>query len=49
MDQTKMINSHPNLKVNCFGHIHEGYGEEVLPNGVRLDYSPINKPIVIEL
>jgi Icc-related predicted phosphoesterase len=56
-EQTKMINSHPNLKVNCFGHIHEGYGEELLPNGVRLinaslctlDYSPINKPIVIEI
>ncbi len=44
-------------KLHVFGHIHEGYGHSVHPNGVHLvnashvdeNYKPVNKPIRIIL
>jgi Icc-related predicted phosphoesterase len=55
--QAKLIKTLPNLKVNCFGHIHEGYGMTRSPENIilinastcTLDYTPSNKPIVIEI
>lgn len=56
---TDLMNRIPklkNLKLHVFGHIHEGYGHEVI-NGthfvnashVNEAYEPVNKPIRIEL
>ncbi len=41
-------------KVNCFGHIHEGYGTSIEDDTILINcsllnrrYSPVNKPIVL--
>jgi len=44
-------------QVNAFGHIHEGYGMTLMPNGALCinastctgDYKPTNPPIVLDL
>lgn len=46
----------PELKVHCFGHIHEGYGIAEL-NGIKFvnscicneNYKPVNAPIVFDI
>ena len=53
----KRIEELPNLKVHCFGHIHEGYGMVEHPKGFKminasvctLRYQPTNKPVEIEI
>lgn len=55
--QAKLIKTLPNLKVNCFGHIHEGYAVVRTAENVQLinastcslRYTPTNKPIVVEI
>lgn len=50
------IYSLQNLKLHVFGHIHEGYSQEI-HDGIRyvnasictLGYQPTNKPIVVEI
>ena len=41
-------------KINCFGHIHEGYGTSVENDIIYINcsllnrrYSPVNKPIIV--
>jgi predicted phosphodiesterase len=56
-EQAKRILELKDLKINCFGHIHEGYGLTETPDGVQLinasvctlRYQPWNKPIEIEI
>lgn len=56
-EQAKRIDELKDLKVNCFGHIHEGYGMTDTANGVHLinasvctiRYYPWNKPVEIEI
>jgi len=48
------LNTLKNLKLHCFGHIHEGYGKSkdsrsVNASYVDEQYMPVNKPIRIEL
>ena len=53
----KRIDDLKDLKVHCFGHIHEGYGMAQHPNGFAminasvctLRYNPTNKPVEIEI
>ena len=55
-DLTNKLKELPNLKVHCFGHIHEGYGMGQMENVVlinastcNLRYEPVNKPVEIEI
>jgi Icc-related predicted phosphoesterase len=55
-DLRKAIKNRIKPKVNCFGHIHEGYGvlEEdgityVNASIMNKTYDPVNKPIVVEV
>jgi len=56
-EQAKRILDLKDLKVNCFGHIHEGYGMRETATGLllinasvcTLRYYPWNKPVEIEL
>jgi predicted phosphodiesterase len=56
-EQAKRITELKDLKINCFGHIHEGYGLTETAEGVQLinasvctlRYQPWNKPIEIEI
>ena len=56
-EQIKRIAELKDLKINCFGHIHEGYGLSETADGVQLinasvctlRYQPWNKPIEIEI
>jgi len=53
----KRIEELPNLKVHCFGHIHEGYGMVEHEKGFMminastctLRYQPTNKPVEIDI
>lgn len=57
VDLSNRIKDLKDLKVHCFGHIHEGYGMKEHENGFALinastctvRYEPINKPIEIEI
>jgi len=55
-DLMNRINKLKNLKLHIFGHIHEGYGVEKINDITFVNasictqrYSPINKPIIIEI
>ena len=55
-DLLARIKELPQLKLHCFGHIHEAYGVYQLGNTVianasscNLDYDLVNKPIVIDI
>jgi len=50
------IKERKQLKLHVFGHIHEGYGQEVHDGVIYVnasimdgDYHPVNKPIVVEI
>jgi predicted phosphodiesterase len=52
----KRVKELPNLKLHCFGHIHNSYGQTTI-NGIQFvnaaicteQYKPTNSPIVIEI
>lgn len=53
----KRIEDLKDLKVHCFGHIHEGYGYKKHKNGAHLvnasicdlRYDPVNEPVIIDI
>jgi len=54
---SRRIKNLPNLKVNCFGHLHKSGGMSIVKDGVTFvnaaictdEYKPINPPVVIDI